>query len=179
MSEVSTEYGKALYELSEESGAEEKYLSEVRDIDGIFASCPEYLRLLGAPNIPVQERTGMLDGSFGGRCEEYILSFMKLMVERGYAHHIRECFAEFEDIYLSRHGIVRARVQSAVALNEKQVNALHAKLEDYSKKKVEMSVTVVPSLIGGIRVELDGKLLEGSVRSRLDKLRSDILGTTI
>ena len=179
MSEVSKEYSRALYELAEEEHAEDQYLGEIRDINGIFGEYPEYIRLLGAPNVPVRERTAMLDESFGGRCGEYILSFMKLMVERGYAYHLRECFCEFEDIYLDRHGIVRARVTSAIELDEARRTALLAKLEQYSQKKVEMTVTTDPSLIGGIRVELDGKLLEGSVRSRLDKLRSDITGITI
>ncbi len=179
MSEVSKEYSKALYELACEEGCEDEYLFETRAIDGIFADAPEYVRLLGAPNVPVGERTAMLDESFGGRCSEYILFFMKLMVERGYAYFLRECFSEFENIYFERHGIVRARVTSALALDEEQRNALLAKLEKYSQKKVEMTLTVDPALIGGLRVELDGKLLEGSVRSRLDKLRSDITGITI
>lgn len=179
MSEVSKEYSRALYELAEEEHAEDAYLSETRAINGIFADCPQYIRLLGAPNVPVKERIAMLDESFGGRCSEYILFFMKLMIERGYAYHLRECFSEFEDIYLERHGIVRARVTSAVELDDGRRAALHAKLEQYSQKKVEMTVTTDPALIGGIRVELDGKLLEGSVRSRLDKLRSDITGITI
>ena len=179
MSEVSKEYSRALYELAEEEHAEDEYLTQIRAIGRIFADCPEYIRLLGAPNVPVRERTAMLDESLCGRCSEYILSFLKLMIERGYAYHVRECFVEFEDIYLERHGIVRARVQTAVELDETRRAALLAKLEQYSHKKVEMTVTVDPALIGGIRVELDGKLLEGSVRSRLDKLRSDITGITI
>ena len=179
MSEVSKEYSRALYELAEEEQAEAEYLSEIRAIDGIFADMPEYIRLLGAPNVPVRERVSMLDESFGGRCREYILFFMKLMIERGYACYLRECFSAFEDIYLERHGIVRAHVTSAVELDEERKEALHAKLEKYSQKKVEMTLTTDPSLIGGIRVEIDGKLLEGSVRSRLDKLRSDITGITI
>ncbi len=179
MSELRVEYGRALYELSEESGAQDVYLSQIREIDRLFAEHPEYLRLLGAPNVPAGERASMLDESFGGRCEEYILSFMKLMVERGYAPYLRECFAEYEDIYLDRHGIIRARVETAAELSDEQQQALRKKLEAYSKKKVEMSVSVNPSLIGGVRVMLDGKLLEGSVKARLDKLRSDITKITI
>ena len=79
MSEVSKEYSGALYELACEESAEDEYLSEIRSIDAILADCPEYVRLLGAPNVPVKERVAMLDESFGGRCREYVLSFMKLM----------------------------------------------------------------------------------------------------
>ena len=179
MSEVAREYANALYELSEEENAQDTYLSELREILSIFREYPEYVRLLGVPNVPVTERIGMLDESFGGKCSEYVLSFMKLMIERGYAQYLCECFVAFEDIYLERHGIIRARVQSAKEIDSERLSALHRRLEEYSGKRVEMSLTIIPSLIGGIRVELDGKLLEGSIKSRLDKLRSDITNITI
>lgn len=179
MSEITKEYGKALYELSEDEGAVEEYLFEVRTIDSILEQNPKYIRLLSAPDISVRERTGVLDESFGGRCEEYILSFMKLMTERGYAGCIRGCFAEFERIYNDRHGIAVAHVRSAVTLSQETVDALKKKLEAYSKKKVEMKITHVPTLIGGISVEIDGVLLEGSVKARLDKLRFDMANITL
>ena len=108
-------------------------------------------------------------------CKIAVLSrILKIMIERGYARELRGCFAEFEKLYYERHGILKAYVQSAVSLTDEQCEALREKLQSYSKKSVELSTKVVPSLIGGIRVELDGKLLEGSVRAGLDRLRSDI-----
>ena len=179
MTEVAREYGQALYELSEEEDAVELYLSETRDIASILRENPAYLRLLGVPGLPMAERLGLLDESFGGRCEEHILSFMKLMTERGYCSYLCECFDTFENIYLERHGIVRARVEVARELDEERLCALRARLEQYSQKKVLMTVRVIPSLIGGIRVSLDGKLLEGSIKSRLDKMRSDMANITL
>ena len=179
MSEVAREYGAALYELAAEENAEREYLDELLCISEILTLHPEYIRLLTAPNVPVRERIDMLDASFGGRCREYILSFMKLMVERGYAPFLCECISVYEDIYLERHGIVRARVTTASELREEKLEALKQKLESHTQKKVQLTLTVDPSLIGGIRVEIDGKLLEGSIRSRLDRLRSDITNITI
>ncbi|MEE1356473.1 MAG: ATP synthase F1 subunit delta [Clostridia bacterium] len=174
MSEITKEYGCALYDIAQELGEEEKYLSQIRQLDALLSAYPEYVRLLSVPNITVAERISMIDESFGGRCEEYICSFLKIMIERGYARELRGCFAEFEKLYYERHGILKAYVQSAVSLTDEQCEALREKLQSYSKKSVELSTKVVPSLIGGIRVELDGKLLEGSVRAGLDRLRSDI-----
>ena len=179
MSEVNKEYAQALYELSEDEGKVEEYLCEVRAIADILSQNPKYIRLLSAPDIAQRERIGILDECFFGRCEEYILSFMKLMVERGYAEHIKGCFLEFERIYNDRHGIAVAHVKTAVPLSEETKAALTAKLEAYSKKKVELKFTLVPTLIGGISVELDGVLLEGSVKARLDRLRSDMSNITI
>lgn len=179
MSAVEKEYTKALYELAEDEGRVGEYLSEIRELDKILEDNPRFIRLLSAPNIAVAERTEVLDGCFFGRCEEYILSFMKLMTERGYAEYIRGCFAEFERIYNERHNISVAHVKSAVLLTEEMKAALKKKLEAYSKKKVELKITHIPSLIGGISVEIDGVLLEGSVKARLDKLRSDISNITI
>jgi len=179
MSEVSKEYGKALYEIAQDDGCEEDYLTELREIEKLLSANPDYVRLLSVPNISADERTRMIEECFGGRCKEYTVSFLKIMVERGYASEIRASIGEFEQLYRKAHGIVRALCVSAVPLTEDQRTALIARLSEYTKKKVELCERTEPSLIGGIRVEVDGKLLEGSIRSRLDKLRSDMSKTIL
>lgn len=179
MSEVSKEYGRALYELALEEGCEGEYLAELREIDQILLQNPDYVRLLSVPNIAADERTQMVEDCFGGRCKEYTVSFLKIMTERGYSSQIRASIGEFEELYREAHGIVRALCVSAVPLDENQRAALIEKLEAHTKKKVELSERTDALLIGGIRVEVDGKLFEGSVRSRLDKMRSDISKTIL
>lgn len=179
MSEVSKEYGRALYELAVEDGCEGEYLAELRDIELILSKNPEYVRLLSVPNISAGERTQMVEDCFGGKCREYTVSFLKIMTERGYASEIRASIGEFEELYCRSHGIVRALCVSAVPLTEVQRAELIKKLEAHTKKQVELSERTDSSLIGGIRVEIDGKLFEGSIRSRLDKMRSDMSKTIL
>ena len=80
------------------------------------------------------------------------------------------CCEEFTRRYHAEHGISEAVVISAVTLNERQMTALKEKLEKISGKKISLTQKKDPSVIGGLRVELEGKQLDGTVQGRMSGL---------
>lgn len=179
MYDVSTEYGRAIFELALEENKDKLYLEQLREINRLFNENPEFINLLCSLNIPLSERLRVIDEVFEDRIEEYICSFMKLITERGYAAQISECIKAFERLYYKEHKITVAYVKSAIALTDEQKSALVKKLQIYSGKTVELVCTVEPRLIGGISVRIDGKLLEGSIRHKIDTIRSNLQKATL
>ena len=179
MADLIKEYGKALYELSEEDGQQSDYLGEIRFLRVLFHENPGFLRLLRAPNIPKTERMEAVDRVFGGRIEPCLCSFMKLMIKRGHAARIPACFDEYERLWYRKSGIAVAEVTSAVPLTSEQKNRLLARLESETGQSVEMRCTVDPALLGGLTVMIDGRLIEGSIRGKLASLREHLSETTI
>ena len=170
MTKTARLYGDSLYDLANEEQACEEILTQALQTRQIFRENPDYLRLLSEPSLPRTERTGLLDQAFGEDMHVYLLNFLKLLCERGMLGEFGMCVEEFERRYNSDHGIVQAVVYTAVALEEAQQELLQKKLEQRSGKKVRMQVKIDPSVIGGLRVELDGQLLDGSVQGRLSGL---------
>lgn len=74
---------------------------------------------------------------------------------------------------------VRGRVSSAVPLTETQLTALAARMGETLGKHVLLEGTVSPSLIGGIRVEIDGRVWDGSLRGRLEELSGLLRGAVL
>ena len=109
----------------------------------------------------------------------YLLNFLKLMCEKGYMAEVKGCAKEYRRLYNEAHGIVEATVTSAVALTDAQKNALHDKLERMKGKKVDMTCYVNPALIGGIRLDMDGKRYDGTAKERIDALNSIIKDTVV
>ncbi len=179
MADLIKEYGKALYELSEEEQRQSEYLGQVRFLRKLFDDTPELLTLLRAPSIPKEERMAVVDRILGGRIELYLCSFLKLMTKRGHAAHVPACLKEYERLWYERSGIVVAEVVTAVPLSSSQKSQLLAKLERHTGKSVEMRCRIDESLLGGVAVTLDGKRLEGSVKGRLDALREHLGGKTL
>ena len=68
---------------------------------------------------------------------------------------------------------------SAVPLSGQQLERLRAKLEEISGKKIQLQPKVDPSVLGGLRVSLEGKLLDGTVKGRLDDLRRKVSETVM
>ena len=179
MADVAKEYGSALFELADEEGIEECILHELLVLKDILKSNPDFMKLLDAPNINLDERIGTIDMVFKDKLHKYLCSFMKLMTERRHIPYLFACFSEYERCYEEHNAIVEAHVTSAVELSETQKKALFEKLREKAGKKIVMKCHVEPELIGGIKVNMDGVLFEGSIRARLDELRTNLKKETL
>lgn len=179
MADVANEYGRALFELSVDEHIEGRVLDELRVLRKILKSNQDLIKLLDAPNINLEERLKVIDSIFKGKIHEYLCSFMKIMTERRHFPEIFACIDEYERSYEDMNAIIVAHVTSAVELSESQKEALFEKLRDKAGKTVVVKYHVEPEVIGGIRVNMDGVLFEGTVKSRLDDLRNSLKKETL
>lgn len=170
MTQTARLYGGSLYDLAAEEQLTDIVLEQMTEAGRLFRENPEYVRLLGEPSIPKKERTGLLDTAFGGQIEKYLLNFLKLLCERELLGEFAGCLEEFTRRYNLDHGIAQAVVTTAVVLNDRQMAALTEKLEGISGKKISLIQKQDPSVVAGLKVELEGKLLDGTVQGRLSGL---------
>lgn len=160
-------YGGSLFDLAREEGREEVILDQMEQIRQIFREIPEYPRLLAEPSIPLEERQKLLDEALGEDADHYLRNFLKLLMERGGLGMFADCHDVFRRRYDADHDIARAEITSAVALDEKQIEALRTRLESMCGKTLRIHTHVDASVMGGISVELDGKRMDGTVAGRL------------
>ena len=178
MSDVAKEYGEALYELAKMEGLEDQLLEETRTAAAVFQENPVYLSLLSSPDLSKAERTIAVAHAFAG-AHRYLVNFLSLMVERGYSRDLPDCFAEYLRLYREDHGIAVAKIVSARPLTDDEKTKLIAALERRYGVKVEPEYKVDPALLGGMKVEISGTLLDGSVRRRLDGVKADLSDLTL
>jgi F-type H+-transporting ATPase subunit delta len=95
-----------------------------------------------------------------------------LLLRRRRLEAIVDIAREFRRLYNMEQGIVEARATSAAKLNDEEVNALRARLEQMTGGRIELTLGVDPALLGGLQVRMGDLLIDGSVRGRLDRLRS-------
>ena len=179
MTETARVYGGSLYELAQEEHLEEEILSEMKEIRALFRENPEYPRLLSEPSIPRKERIGLIDAAFGSQAEPYLVNFIKLLCEKNLLREFGGCQEAFQRRYFAAHNIAEAVVTSAASLSKEQEELLKKKLETMSGKTVVMELKTDPSVLAGVRVELDGKLFDGTVKGRLAELSRRISDTVV
>ncbi|WP_330363874.1 ATP synthase F1 subunit delta [Butyrivibrio sp. MC2013] len=172
MTETARNYGGSFYDLAVEENKADEVLSQLEDVQKILNDNPDYLRLLSEPSINKDERIGLLDEAFASQLWPYLLNFLKLLCERGLLGEFRGCVKEYKRRYNKDHGIAEATVTSAAELSDSQKAALLKKLEEMSGKKVDMICYVNPALIGGIRLDMEGKRYDGTAASRMEAIRS-------
>ena len=167
MTERAGIYGGSLYDLAAEENLTDTIKDQLQGLKVIFRENPEYLRLLSEPAIKKAERLDLIDKAFGGSCEKYLINFIKLLCERGLLGEFEGCCDTFVKRYNVDHNIAEAVVTSAVKLSDEQLKALKAKLEARSGKSVSLIQKLDPKVLAGIKVELEGVQLDGTVSGRL------------
>ena len=179
MTETAKMYGGSLYDLAAEEGLETRILGELDEVQQLLKQNPDYLRLLSTPSIPKKERCGLLDEALRGQVHLYVLNFLKILCEKGTLRELSGCARAYRVRYNQAHGILEATATTAVAMTEQQRAALHAKLESLTGKTIDLKTKVDAKVLGGIRLDIEGTELDGTVQNRLASLRRDIAAVTL
>ena len=178
MTDAANVYGQALYELARDEGLAARILGELTVLKTSFSQEPGFLQLLAAPSVPKQERCQILDSALRSQVHPYVLNFLKILTEKGYPRHFSDCCVAYRNRYNQDHGILPVRAVTAVALTESQSARLCEKLQTITSKTIELTNRVEPGVLGGVRLDYDGKQLDDTVSHRLDSIRS-MLNTTV
>ena len=175
MTKAAAMYGESFYGLAAAEDLTDEILAEMNEISKIFRENPDYIRLLCEPSVAKRERLGLIEQAFGGQITQYHLNFLMILCEKGLMREYIRCARAFERCYNRDHGILEAVVTSAVALSREQAAALKDRLEQREGKKIRLTERVDPRILGGLRVEVDGRLLDGTIENRLNAIKRSIL----
>lgn len=170
MTQIGSVYAQALYALAKDEGVEQSILAQLKALEESFSAEPQFLRLLGAPNLSKEERCRILDDSFRNRAHPYVLNFMKLLTEKGYMRHFSDCCKAYRELYNQDNGILEVVAVTAVPLSTGQSDRLKEKLTAITGKTIELISRVDPACLGGVRLDFDGKRVDGTVKNRLDAI---------
>ena len=174
MTSLAREYGEGLYELARDEDLGLLIFEQMDDISALLRQQPEFIPLLCSRAIDRETRLKIVDDTFGNHVHPYVTNFMKLLVQREHFDAFLLCAQWFHQRYNDDNGIVEARVTSAVALEENELTALRVKLAHISGRQVKLITAVDPSLIGGVRVEMDGRRYDNTIQDRLGRLKRSL-----
>ena len=179
MTQVANTYAQALYSLAKEEGLEAQILAQMQSLRQAFSQEPAFVQLLCAHNLSKAERCNILEESFRDKVQPYLLNFMKILTERGYMRHFGDCCEVFTQQYNEDHGILQVKAVTAVALTPAQAEKLKQKLSGITGKTIDLVCRVDPSVLGGVRLDYDGKRVDGTVANRLETVGKLLKNTVL
>lgn len=173
MTEISNEYATAVFQLALENGAEKEYAEALRIISNVLKSEPDYMEFLACPCIPATQRTLALQTAFSS-LPEHIISFASILCEKGRIREFEECFQIYSKLLAQREKRCIAKITSATQLTSSEIKSLEESLGKNQNRVVTAECHVDSSVIGGLIIEIDGKIIDGSVRKKLSDLKEVI-----
>ena len=171
MNDVAKEYGAALFLLACEENQKKEYEAALNTVKTSFLEHPDFLELLNSPALSMAERLSVIDTVFAENLPQRVLSFLKLLCEKGRISCFFRAAEEYEALLATSEMVYNARVTSATELTDAEKKKLIQKLEQMQGGKVEAEYFTDKALLGGLTVEMDGKILDGSLRHRLGEIK--------
>ena len=169
--EVARRYAAALYQVSMEDGASNEIGQELRDVANLAAENAEVRKFLGHPLVPREEKAAFFSRVLP-EASEPMRNFLGLLVRNRREAYLEWIHREFIDIQAEAQGRVQVSVQTAQKLTDEEKDRLRERLEKVLHHPVQVTERVNPALLGGLRIETDGHVLDATLRARLDELRN-------
>lgn len=170
-------YATAVFALASDAGSVDRVGSELETILRTIHSDPTILQYFTSPVVNRVEKEQTLLESLRGKVGDVPLHTLLLLVRKRRESLLEELVTEYDKLARAARGVELLVVTTARELSDGDVRALVDRLERTYEKKFEASVTVDPSLIGGVRVAMGDRLLDGSVAGRLEELTRTLFGS--
>jgi F-type H+-transporting ATPase subunit delta len=170
-STIARPYAEAVFKLADDGGKLAEWsaalamLAQVAQNDRVRAAIAD-------PNLPAAKVAGLFLSILGGKLSGDAENFVRVMAENQRLGLLGEVRTQFEALKNEREGVIEADIQTAFDLSGAQLEGLVGALEKRTGRKVKAQVHVDKTLIGGVRVVMGDKVIDGSARAQLGALES-------
>ena len=171
---VATRYAGALLASAQEAGVLEGVAESYAALLELQLGQTDLRVFLESPQVRTEEKKELLGTVFGGRVEPLLLNFVYLLIDKNRMENFRDIGEEFAALVEREAGVMRAKGTTAVPLPDDLEKKLRDKLAGLTGKTMILEKRVDPAVIGGVKVVMEDKILDGTVRTNLDLLRKTL-----
>ena len=176
---IATRYAQALFESAQAEGHSDETLKELQLLGGLLRDHAELRQLLWNPDVDPDDKVGVLDRVLQGTWSQAGRAFFRMVVSMGRAEHLPQIVEAFQAAMDAAQGRLRVTVRSARPLSEAVLKRLKTRLEHRERKHVEIDTELAPSLLGGVQILLDHRVIDGSVQRQLSELRERLCAVRV
>lgn len=166
---IARPYAEAAFRLAAENQRLGQWSDMLALVEGIVLN-EEVAERIGDPNLEGNALEGLILGSLGERLDGPGRNFVQVLLQNGRLELVPTIRSLFEELKREHEGVLEAKVISALPIEDDQVKPLLAALEAKYGRHVSAQVEVDPELIGGVRIVVGDKVIDATVRGRLDAM---------
>ena len=168
---VARTYAQALFELGRDQGELEALADELDELGELLVGQPALRELIASPAIARQERAGLIQRLFQGQVSPTMYRFLQVVTRKGRLGSLPGIVQAFSDLMTDHRGLVEVDVFVAQRLDDAAAREVATRIGEVLGKEVVLHQYVDEELIGGLKIRVGDKLIDGSVANQLKLLR--------
>jgi ATP synthase F1 delta subunit len=173
MEEIAEVYSRALFEAAKENGVLDRVHDELGEFADALDSDSNLRVFLFSPYFSSEEKkTGI--GQIVEDADPRLFNFLELLAERHRMPAVFRIRREFDSMWAEENKLLPVTVTSAVELDSGIVEDIGRAIEQQTGRRVELSSSVDPDVLGGLQVRVGNLVLDATVRNRLEQLRKQV-----
>jgi ATP synthase F1 delta subunit len=173
MEEIAAVYARSLFEVAQSQGKLDLVRDQLAELADAVSANRELQVFFFSPYFSVKEKEDGLDRAVKD-ADPIVLNFLKLLLEKHRMPVLFRIRARFDQLWAEENRLLPVQITSAVALDEQTVRELGERISEQTGRRVELSSSVEPDILGGIVVQVGNSVLDASVRNRLQQLRRQV-----
>ena len=173
MEEIAEVYARSLFEVAKEHDELDEVHEQLGQFADVLAENRQLQVFFFSPYFSSEEKKDNVPKVIEGG-NEYFVRFLQVLAEKHRLPVLFRIRRAFDELWAKEQNLLEVSVTSAVELDEETVKGIGKKIEEQTGQRVELSSAVDPDLIGGIVIRVGNKILDASVRNRLERFRRSV-----
>ena len=171
---LANKIGYSLFEVAKENNSLEEVSYELKEVAKVVNESSDFVTLMNNPNIEKIKKINLIDASFTG-VNTYVVNVVKILAGNLQISLINFVLEQFTELFNKHSNSVVVKVESASPLTDVQLENLKEKLKnELQLEKVELNNFVDESLLGGLKLTYNNKVVDATIKAKLNAIKSKI-----
>lgn len=174
MNVIANRYAEALFQIGEEEKLTDMLYQELSEIVNLIKVNQDLFSILKSPVISKKEKISLIDNIFEDKININIKNFFKILIEQDRISFISDISDSYKELLNEKNNILEGFVISAIPMKKEEIKELEEKLSEKYNKNVTLENKVDKSILGGVLIRLGNEEIDGTVKTRLDKMKEQL-----
>ena len=164
-------YALSIYDTGKQENKLDDIQKGLESIKSLYKSVKEFKYLLLTKKIDSKNKITILEETLGNYCSGYVIGLMSVIIENGDSKYLISIIERFFIILENESDIVNVKMITSEALSDQDLNSLSQNIEKQLGKKISFKHEQDPQILGGIKLMIGNKVVDGSISYQLKKLK--------
>ena len=171
---IADRYAQALFEVGEETQTTSELYQELKQLVDILNENKDLYNFLKSPLIGREDKKNVMKNIFEDQLSKNMNNFLKIVIDKDRMSAIVNIQESYKNLLNDKNNILEGTAITAVSLNEKEIKDLEKNLSTKYNKNVTLTNVVDETILGGVLVKLGNEEIDGTIRTRLSRMKKQL-----